>query len=95
YNSNVHRGVHTLGTTATAAFEGGRGKVRKFINANSMSEIIFTSGTTTALNPVADRYGLESVTVRDEIVSSHMEHHRNIIPWQQVAKKTGATLKYL
>ncbi|HEK9102841.1 cysteine desulfurase SufS [Bacillus pfraonensis] len=95
YNSNVHRGVHTLGTKATDAYEGAREKVRKFINAKSMEEIIFTRGTTTALNTVAASYGLEHVKEGDEIVISYMEHHSNIIPWQQVAKKTGATLKYL
>ncbi|HFK1809091.1 TPA: cysteine desulfurase SufS [Bacillus cereus] len=95
YNSNVHRGVHTLGTKATDAYEGAREKVRKFINAKSMEEIIFTRGTTTALNTVAVSYGLENVKEGDEIVISYMEHHSNIIPWQQVAKKTGATLKYL
>ncbi|MGN4542631.1 cysteine desulfurase SufS [Bacillus cereus group sp. MYBK95-2] len=95
YNSNVHRGVHTLGTKATDAYEGAREKVRKFINAKSMEEIIFTRGTTTALNTVAASYGLENVKESDEIVISYMEHHSNIIPWQQVAKKTGATLKYL
>ncbi|MGN4630728.1 cysteine desulfurase SufS [Bacillus cereus group sp. MYBK29-1] len=95
YNSNVHRGVHTLGTKATDAYEGAREKVRKFINAKSMEEIIFTRGTTTALNTVAASYGLENVKEGDEIVISYMEHHSNIIPWQQVAKKTGANLKYL
>ena len=95
YNSNVHRGVHTLGTKATDAYEGAREKVRKFINAKSMEEIIFTRGTTTALNTVAASYGLENVKEGDEIVISYMEHHSNIITWQQVAKKTGATLKYL
>ncbi|MDG0950089.1 cysteine desulfurase SufS [Bacillus paranthracis] len=95
YNSNVHRGVHTLGTKATDAYEGAREKVRKFINAKSMEEIIFTRGTTTALNTVAASYGLENVKEGDEIVISYMEHHSNIIPWQQVVKKTGATLKYL
>ncbi|PEZ06570.1 cysteine desulfurase [Bacillus sp. AFS018417] len=95
YNSNVHRGVHTLGTKATDAYEGAREKVRKFINAKSMEEIIFTRGTTTALNTVAASYGMEHVKEGDEIVISYMEHHSNIIPWQQVAKKTGATLKYL
>ncbi|MED0990167.1 cysteine desulfurase SufS [Bacillus nitratireducens] len=95
YNSNVHRGVHTLGTKATDAYEGAREKVRKFINAKSMEEIIFTRGTTTALNTVAASYGLDNVKEGDEIVISYMEHHSNIIPWQQVAKKTGAALKYL
>ncbi|WP_246945657.1 cysteine desulfurase [Bacillus pinisoli] len=95
YNSNVHRGVHTLGTRATDGYEGAREKIRKFINASSMEEIIFTRGTTTALNTVAASYARENVKSGDEIVISYMEHHSNIIPWQQVAKKTGATLKYL
>ncbi|WP_456277792.1 cysteine desulfurase [Bacillus sp. AK128] len=95
YNSNVHRGVHTLGTRATDGYEGAREKVRKFINASSMEEIIFTRGTTTALNTVAASYARETLKSGDEIVITYMEHHSNIIPWQQVAKKTGATLKYL
>jgi cysteine desulfurase/selenocysteine lyase len=95
YNSNVHRGVHTLGTRATDGYEGAREKVRKFINAKSTEEIIFTRGTTTALNTVAASYGAANLKEGDEIVISHMEHHSNIIPWQQIAKKTGAQLKYL
>ncbi|MCL6586254.1 MAG: cysteine desulfurase [Anoxybacillus sp.] len=95
YNSNVHRGVHTLGTKATDAYEGAREKVRKFINAKSTQEIIFTRGTTTALNTVAASYGRANLREGDEIVITYMEHHSNIIPWQQVAKQTGATLKYI
>jgi cysteine desulfurase / selenocysteine lyase len=95
YNSNVHRGVHTLGTRATDGYEGAREKVRKFINAKSTEEIIFTRGTTTALNTVAASYGAANLKEGDEIIISHMEHHSNIIPWQQIAKKTGAQLKYL
>ncbi|WP_419393506.1 cysteine desulfurase [Cytobacillus praedii] len=94
-NSNVHRGVHTLGTRATDGYEGAREKVRKFINAKSTEEIIFTRGTTTALNTVAASYGRANLHEGDEIVISYMEHHSNIIPWQQVAKQTGAVLKYL
>jgi cysteine desulfurase/selenocysteine lyase len=94
YNSNVHRGVHTLGTIATDGYEGAREKVRRFINASSIEEIVFTRGTTTALNLVAASYGRDNLTAGDEIVISMMEHHSNIIPWQQVAKQTGATLKY-
>ncbi|WP_071393658.1 cysteine desulfurase [Bacillus tuaregi] len=93
-NSNVHRGVHTLGTRATDAYEGAREKVRKFINAKSIEEIIFTRGTTTALNLVASSYGKANLKEGDEIVITYMEHHSNLIPWQQVAKDTGATLKY-
>ncbi|MEQ2527214.1 cysteine desulfurase [Bacillaceae bacterium CLA-AA-H227] len=95
YNSNVHRGVHTLGTKATDGYEGARDKVRKFINAKSTQEIIFTRGTTTALNTVAASYGRANLQEGDEIVITYMEHHSNIIPWQQLAKATGATLKYL
>lgn len=95
YNSNVHRGVHTLGTKATDAYEGAREKVRRFIHAKSTEEIIFTRGATTALNMVAHSYGSDNLRVGDEIVITFMEHHANIIPWQQVAKKTGATLKYI
>jgi cysteine desulfurase/selenocysteine lyase len=93
-NSNVHRGVHTLGTRATDAYEGAREKVRKFINAKSTQEVIFTRGTTTSLNWIASSYAMENVKAGDEICITVMEHHSNIIPWQQVAKRTGATLKY-
>ncbi|CEG28440.1 cysteine desulfurase SufS [Bacillus sp. B-jedd] len=95
YNSNVHRGVHTLGTKATDAFEGAREKARKFINAKSTQEIIYMRGTTTALNTVAHSYGTANLREGDEIVITPMEHHSNIIPWQQAAKRTGATLKYM
>lgn len=95
YNSNVHRGVHTLGTKATDAYEGAREKVRAFIRAASVQEIIFTRGATTALNTVAISYARANLKEGDEIVITHMEHHANIIPWQQVAKATGATLKYI
>ncbi|WP_227397167.1 cysteine desulfurase [Jeotgalibacillus aurantiacus] len=95
YNSNVHRGVHTLGTRATDGYEGAREKVRKFINASSTEEVIFMRGTTTAINTVAQSYGMANVSEGDEIVITHMEHHSNIIPWQQLAKATGATLKYV
>ena len=94
-NSNVHRGVHTLGNRATDKYEGAREKVRKFINAKSTEEIIFTRGTTTSLNTVAASYGRANVSEGDEIVISHMEHHSNIIPWQQLAKDKKAVLKYI
>ena len=94
-NSNVHRGVHTLGNRATDSYEGAREKVRKFINAASTQEIIFTRGTTTSLNTVAGGYGRQNIVEGDEIVISHMEHHSNIIPWQQLAKEKGAILKYI
>lgn len=94
-NSNVHRGVHTLGNRATDKYEGAREKVRKFINAQSTQEIIFTRGTTTSLNTVAASYGRANVAEGDEIVITQMEHHSNIIPWQQLAKEKRATLKYI
>ena len=94
-NSNVHRGVHTLGNRATDSYEGAREKVRKFINAASTQEVIFTRGTTTSLNTVAGGYGRQNIVEGDEIVISHMEHHSNIIPWQQLAKEKGAILKYI
>ncbi|MBM7840534.1 cysteine desulfurase/selenocysteine lyase [Alkalihalobacillus xiaoxiensis] len=95
YNSNVHRGVHTLGTMATDEYEGARDKVRTFLNATSLEEIIFTRGTTTALNLVARSYGDDYVHEGDEIVITPMEHHSNVIPWQQLVKRTGAVLKYI
>ncbi|WP_370296070.1 cysteine desulfurase [Rossellomorea marisflavi] len=95
YNSNVHRGVHTLGTRATDGYEGAREKVRSFINASTTEEVIFTRGTTTSINTVAASYGRANVEEGDEIVITHMEHHSNIIPWQQLAKEKGAVLKYV
>lgn len=94
-NSNVHRGVHSLGTRATDAYEGAREKASRFINAESPVQIIFTRGTTTAINLVASSYGRSVCGPGDEIVITPMEHHSNLIPWQQVAKVTGATLKYI
>src|SRR5690606_28863183 len=94
-NANVHRGVHTLGTRATDAYEGAREKVARFINARSASEIVFTRGTTTAINTVAAAYARAVLGPGDEIVTSPIEHHANLIPWQQAAKATGATLKHL
>ncbi|UTE73891.1 cysteine desulfurase [Rossellomorea marisflavi] len=95
YNSNVHRGVHTLGTRATDGYEGAREKLRSFINAATTEEVIFTRGTTTSINTVAASYGRANVEEGDEIVITHMEHHSNIIPWQQLAKEKGAVLKYV
>ncbi|SDH69146.1 cysteine desulfurase [Alteribacillus bidgolensis] len=95
YNSNVHRGVHTLGSLATDEYEGAREKVRSFIHASSMQEVVFTRGTTTAINTVAQSYGRSNLQEGDEIVITPMEHHSNLIPWQQMAKATGAELKYI
>lgn len=93
-NSNVHRGVHTLGTRATDKYEGAREKVQQFINARSTKEVIFTRGTTTAINTVAHSYARANLEPGDEVIITPMEHHSNIIPWQQAVKATGATLKY-
>ncbi|GER73164.1 cysteine desulfurase [Weizmannia acidilactici] len=95
YNSNVHRGVHTLGTKATDRYEGAREKVRKFIGAESTEEVVFTKGTTAGLNLVAHSFGNDHVQEGDEIVITYMEHHSNLIPWQQLAKRKGAVLKYM
>ncbi|MBO0422189.1 cysteine desulfurase [Enterococcus plantarum] len=94
-NANVHRGVHTLAERATKEYEEAREKVRAFINAKETAETLFTRGTTTSLNWVAKSYGDLAVEVGDEIVISYMEHHANIIPWQQLAERKGATLKYI
>ncbi|MCJ0586655.1 cysteine desulfurase [Enterococcus cecorum] len=93
-NANVHRGVHTLAERATAEFEAARKKVQQFIHANSNKEIIFTKGTTDSLNIVAQSYG-EFIQAGDEIVISKMEHHANLIPWQQLAKRKQAVLRYI
>ena len=92
-NANVHRGVHTLAERATAEYEASRDKLKNFINANSRKEVLFTRGTTTGLNWVA-KFAEQLLQPGDEIVISIMEHHANIIPWQQAAAKTGAILKF-
>ncbi|RNB85853.1 cysteine desulfurase [Brevibacillus fluminis] len=94
-NANVHRGVHTLGNKATDEFEGAREKIRAFINARETAEIIYTRGTTTALNLVASSYARANLKPGDEIVTTVVEHHSNFIPWQQAAKATGATFKFI
>ncbi|MGC6768940.1 cysteine desulfurase [Enterococcus sp. LJL51] len=94
-NANVHRGVHTLAERATKEYEAAREKVRRLIGANETAEILFTRGTTTSLNWVAKSYGDLAVGAGDEIVISYMEHHSNIIPWQQLAQRKGAVLKYI
>ncbi|EGQ0326319.1 TPA: cysteine desulfurase [Staphylococcus pseudintermedius] len=95
YNSNVHRGVHTLGSLATDGYEGARETVRRFIYAKYFEEIIFTRGTTAAINMIAHSYGDANVGEGDEIVVTQMEHHANLVPWQQLAKRQGATLKFI
>lgn len=95
YNSNVHRGAHHLSAKATDAYEGARDKVTKFINAASRQEIVFTRNATEAINLIAYSWGLNNLEPGDEIILSVMEHHSNIIPWQLIAQKTGAVLKYV
>ena len=95
-NSNVHRGAHTLSRKATEAFEDGRDAVASFINANSRNEIVFTSGATEAINLVASCYS-RAIKLKegDEILLTEMEHHSNLVPWQMIAKETGAVLKFV
>lgn len=94
-NANVHRGVHTLAERATAQYEAARQKAQHFIHAKESAEVLFTRGTTTSLNWVAKSYGEAVVQPGDEIVISIMEHHSNIVPWQQLAKRQRAVLKYI
>ena len=92
-HSNVHRGVHTLSQRATDAYEGSRAKVQKFINDGSVKEVVFTRGTTEAINLVAQSYGRTNLQSGDEILITEMEHHANIVPWQLLCEQTGAKLK--
>jgi cysteine desulfurase / selenocysteine lyase len=92
-HANVHRGVHTLSQLATDAFEGARERVRRFLNAASTREIIFTRGTTEAINLVAQSWGRSNLAAGDEILVSALEHHANLVPWQMVASSTGARLR--
>ncbi len=95
YNSNVHRGAHTLADEATTAYEGARAKIAKFIGADSSSEVVFTRGTTTGINMIAYGWGLNRLREGDRILLTVMEHHANVVPWQIIAKHTGAELVYL
>ncbi|WP_320162807.1 cysteine desulfurase [uncultured Trichococcus sp.] len=94
-NANIHRGVHTLAERATSAYEAAREKLRRFINAASEKEVLFTRGTTTGLNWVAVGFGDLIVEEGDEIYITPMEHHSNVVPWQQLAKRKQAKLVYL
>ena len=94
-NANVHRGIYDLSQRATQQYEAARDKVQQFIHAQHREEIIFTRGTTEAINWVASTYGVAHVGAGDEIVISEMEHHSNIVPWQQLAQRVGAQLKYI
>jgi len=92
-HANVHRGVHALSQAATAAYEGARERVRRFINAGSTREIIFTRGTTEAINLVAQAWARNRLKPGDEILITALEHHANIVPWQMVCEQTGCTLE--
>ena len=94
-HANVHRGAHTLSNRATDAYEGSRDKVAQFINAVSRDEIIFTRNASEAINLVAYSWGLANLNQGDEIILSVMEHHSNIVPWQIIAQKTGAVIKWI
>ncbi len=94
-NANVHRGIHELSNRATAAFEAARARTAKFVNARSADEIIFTRGTTEGLNLVAQAWGNKHLKAGDKILLTEMEHHSNIVPWQLLAERTGAQLRFL
>jgi len=95
YNANVHRAIHKLGEKATEAFESARKKVANFISAPSEKQVIFTRGTSEAINLVASAWGRKFIGEGDEIILSEMEHHSNLIPWQILAKEVGAKLKFI
>ncbi|MBO9728000.1 MAG: cysteine desulfurase [Chitinophaga sp.] len=94
-NSNIHRAAHELAARATDAYEGAREKVRAFLNAASVNEIIFVRGATEAINLVAKSWGEQFLQAGDEIILSHLEHHANIVPWQQLANKKGLLIKVI
>jgi cysteine desulfurase/selenocysteine lyase len=94
-NANIHRGVHALSQEATEAFEGARIQIKQFINALGKNQVIFTRGTTEAINLVASSYGRTNIKNGDEIIISHMEHHSNIVPWQLLCKEKNAKLRVI
>jgi len=95
YHANVHRGIHKLSEAATAAYEGSRKKVKRFLNAKSKREIIFTRGTTEGINLVAQTWGRVNLGPGDVVISTVMEHHANIVPWQMLAAQTGFDLRFI
>ena len=94
-NSNIHRAAHELAARATDAYEGAREKVRTFLNAGSVNEIIFVRGATEAINLVAKTWGEQNLNSGDEIIVSHLEHHANIVPWQQLSAKKGLKIRVM
>lgn len=95
YNSNIHRGIHTLAERATTAFEETRKRAQQFINSREAEEIIFTKGTTDSINLVASTFGRKFINEGDEIIITTMEHHSNIVPWQLLCEEKGAILKVI
>lgn len=95
YNANIHRGLHCLADEATAAFESARDTVQRFLNAADRREIVFTRGTTEAINLVAQTFGRSQLLPGDEVIISRMEHHSNIVPWQQLVERQGIVLKVI
>jgi cysteine desulfurase/selenocysteine lyase len=94
-NANVHRGIHELSRRATEAYEDARAKVARYINAAEPAEVVWTRGTTEAINLVANAWGADNIREGDEILLSVMEHHSNLVPWQLLARRKGATLRYI
>jgi len=94
-NANVHRGLHALSNRATEAFEGARARIAKFIHAADPAEIVFTRGTTESINLVAHSWGGANLKRGDVILLTEMEHHSNLVPWQLIAQRTGATLRFV
>ncbi len=95
YNANVHRGIYQISEQASAAYENARKKIGRFINAHSWREVIFTRNATESINLVAYSWGLTNLKAGDVIITTEMEHHANLVPWQQVAARTGAQVKYI
>ncbi|MFG6667574.1 SufS family cysteine desulfurase [Halomonas sp. HNIBRBA4712] len=95
YNANIHRGLHTLADEATAAFEGTRARVQAFLNAEDSRQIVFTRGTTEAINLVAQSWGRQNLGPGDEVLISMLEHHSNIVPWQLLASDLGFVIKVI
>src|SRR3990172_2783908 len=93
--ANVHRGIHTLSERSTEQYEEAREKVRAFIGARDAHEIIFTQGTTASINTVARSWGDANMRAGDEILVTTMEHHSNLVPWQQLAARTGAVIRHI
>ena len=95
YNSNIHRGVHTLSMEATDRHEDARSKCTRFIGAKEDKSLIMVRNTTEAINLVAQTWGKHNISAGDEILTTHMEHHSNLVPWQKLAEQNGASLQFI